>query len=123
MDFLGIGLPELLVVLLVALIIVGPKRLPEAAAQIARAIRTLRRYATEATSELRAEFEEATKDFEGVRGELREFSRSLDKEIRPLTEKVDETLRETRRAVPRQPIIETSATPAPDEPPPDADAS
>ena len=45
MDFLGIGLPELIVVLLIAVIAViavGPRRLPELAVQLTRAVRQLR---------------------------------------------------------------------------------
>jgi Sec-independent protein translocase protein TatA len=41
MDFLGIGLPELIVVLLIAVIAVGPRRLPELAVQLTRAVRQL----------------------------------------------------------------------------------
>jgi len=42
MDLLGIGLPELIVVLLIAVIAVGPRRLPELAVQLTRAVRQLR---------------------------------------------------------------------------------
>jgi len=49
MDFLGIGLPELIVVLIIAVVVVGPKRLPEVAVQLARVIRQLRGYATDVT--------------------------------------------------------------------------
>ena len=44
MEFLGIGLPELLVILVLALIVVGPNRLPEVAANLARFVRAARRY-------------------------------------------------------------------------------
>ena len=39
----GIGMPELLVILVVALIVLGPKRLPEAARGLGRALAELRR--------------------------------------------------------------------------------
>jgi len=52
MDFLGIGLPELLVILIITLIVVGPQRLPQMAAQLARLIREFRRH----TANLSREF-------------------------------------------------------------------
>ncbi len=42
MDFLGIGLPELILALLVAVIVAGPRRLPETALRLARTILQLR---------------------------------------------------------------------------------
>lgn len=39
----GIGMPELLVILVVALIVLGPKHLPEAARGLGRALAELRR--------------------------------------------------------------------------------
>jgi Tat protein translocase TatB subunit len=41
--FLNIGTPELLVILVIALIVVGPKRLPEIGRQVGRAMSALRR--------------------------------------------------------------------------------
>jgi len=63
MDFLGIGLPELIIILIVAVIVVGPKRLPEVAVQIARAIRQLRGYATDVTAQMRSELDELTREY------------------------------------------------------------
>lgn len=39
----GLGLPELLVILVLALLVVGPKRLPQAGASIGKAIGEMRR--------------------------------------------------------------------------------
>ena len=58
MNFLGVGPAELLVILVVALIFVGPERLPRLAADIARTIRELRKY----TSSIAAEFTEVIED-------------------------------------------------------------
>ncbi len=53
MSEIGGGLQELLVILVVALLVVGPKRLPEVARALARAMRELRR----AQDELRSTVE------------------------------------------------------------------
>lgn len=51
----GIGMTELLVILVVALIVFGPSRLPELARSLGRAMHEFRR----ASSDLRASFNEA----------------------------------------------------------------
>ncbi len=56
MNFFGMGPQEILIILVVALIIFGPGRLPEVAGQVGRAIRDFRRM----TSEWQAEFERTT---------------------------------------------------------------
>jgi len=53
-NFFGVGLPEVILVLVVAGIVLGPERIPEVAVTIARAVRFLRGYATSATSDIRA---------------------------------------------------------------------
>ncbi len=54
----GIGMPELLVILGIALIILGPKKLPDLARGLGRAMREFRR----ATDEMKESLEEETKD-------------------------------------------------------------
>ncbi len=103
MDFLGIGMPELIVILIIAAVVVGPKRLPEVAVQLARLIRQLRGYATDVTSQMRSELDELTREYEQVRKELQEFRESATKEVRSVTSEVDRAVREAPA------IIESSA--------------
>lgn len=49
----GIGLPELVVILVVALIVLGPKRLPEVAQALGKALAELRKATGGITDELR----------------------------------------------------------------------
>jgi Tat protein translocase TatB subunit len=49
----GIGLPELLVILVVALIVLGPQRLPEVAHALGKALAELRKATSGVTEELR----------------------------------------------------------------------
>ena len=56
----GIGMPELLVILVVALVVLGPKRLPELARTLGRAMAEFRRSTTEIMDELQtAQLDEA----------------------------------------------------------------
>ena len=49
----GIGVPELLVILVVALIVLGPKRLPEVAKALGKGLAEFRRATSDLTEELR----------------------------------------------------------------------
>ena len=74
--FDSVGWGEILVLLLAGLFILGPERLPGAAAWIGRSIRKVREFATGARDQLRSEmgpeFEELRKPLENLR-ELRNF--------------------------------------------------
>ncbi|MDI6891816.1 MAG: TatA/E family twin arginine-targeting protein translocase [Actinomycetota bacterium] len=56
----GLGMPELMVILIVALIIFGPRKLPEIGAAIGRALGEFRKASTEIESQVRREFTEVT---------------------------------------------------------------
>jgi len=58
----GIGFLEILVILIIALVVVGPSRLPEAARTIGKSIRWLRKASTDLTTEISKELNEITDD-------------------------------------------------------------
>jgi sec-independent protein translocase protein TatB len=86
MNFMGIGPAEIIVILVVALVVVGPERLPRLAADIARTIRELRKY----TSGITAEFTEVIHDFEketeGERSQWKEIGEGLTSATRSVTD-------------------------------------
>jgi Tat protein translocase TatB subunit len=51
----GIGMPELVVILVVALVVLGPKRLPEVARQIGKAMAEFRRQTSDVFEEIQAQ--------------------------------------------------------------------
>lgn len=70
MTLFGIGPGELLLVLVIALAVVGPKRLPEMARQVGKALRDLRQFVRNIDPQLLADFREVTQDLDTVRAEL-----------------------------------------------------
>jgi Tat protein translocase TatB subunit len=54
----GIGMPELLVILVVALLVLGPKRLPEVARSLGRGMAEFRRASSELRTTLTSALEE-----------------------------------------------------------------
>jgi sec-independent protein translocase protein TatB len=118
MNFFGVGLPEVAVIIVVALIVLGPERLPEAAVQLAKAIKYLRGYATDTSSQLRSELGELTREYDAVRRELREFRESVTRDFSSITNEVSRTIEDSRPIGESRPIIEPGGDlpPEPNEP-------
>ncbi len=76
----GIGMPELLVILVVALLVLGPKRLPEMARSLGRGMAEFRRASTELRNTLYAPLEEVKKPLEE---DKKEESKPVSKEPDP----------------------------------------
>ena len=62
MDFFGIGIGELLLVLVVALVIWGPGRLPEIARTMGKTVRALKKVTFDLTAEVTKEIDEEEKN-------------------------------------------------------------
>jgi len=68
MDFFGIGAMELLLILVLALLVVGPRRLPEAARKLAGMLREMRRMWTDVSTDFAKELsiDGASEDFRTI---------------------------------------------------------
>src|SRR5438034_11273890 len=105
MNFLGMGPMELLLIVVLALIVFGPARLPEIMGQVGRAIGDFRR----ATSELSDEFNRT------IQAELNETKATIDETKAALTDvrsAVDSSAKETQAATSGQPAPQRVASPA-----------
>src|SRR3954451_21888089 len=60
----GIGVPEFLVIVVVALVVFGPDKLPEFARQAGRMVRQVRQLSRQARDDIRAELGPEYADFE-----------------------------------------------------------
>jgi TatA/E family protein of Tat protein translocase len=84
----NIGLPELLIIVAIALIVFGPNKLPELARAFGRAMREFKK----ATEEVKESFEAETKDLEELKNSL---SEEKDNFLTHLAEGASETLEES----------------------------
>ncbi len=107
----NIGLPELLIIVAIALIVFGPNKLPELAKAFGRAMREFKK----ATEEVKESFEAETKDLEELKSTLSDEKEKLiadfaeevsehEAEASTLSEATTETLAESEAS----PLAETT---------------
>ncbi|MFA4910300.1 MAG: twin-arginine translocase TatA/TatE family subunit [Desulfobacteria bacterium] len=77
----GIGIPELIVIFIIALIFIGPKKLPDLARTLARGLTEFKRAAEEVKEEL------------DIKGELTNQKEELLKDYKEIVRNVTETIR------------------------------
>lgn len=61
MNFFGIGLPEMVVIMVIALLVFGPKKLPEIGRSLGKGIRSFQDASKEFEAEFKREAEQITK--------------------------------------------------------------
>lgn len=98
MEFLGVGPLELLVILVLILIVVGPARLPEMAARLARLLRTARRYAATVTKEFNETMHDLEKEYDDMQGEWKEIGQGLDDDVRAIGSELEAATQDAREA-------------------------
>ena len=105
----GVGPLELLVIGVLALIFIGPEKLPGVISQVMRTVRELRSYASQVQEELTSELSEVRQEFEG-------FSREVTTAAEEVSQSANEVVTETQQAA-------STATTVPDlmAPPPARD--
>ena len=79
MDILGVGFPELILIFLIALMVFGPRRLPELAGKIGKTVADLRNMSGGLMTEWRREIAVATRieELEKARQEIDEIKQEL----------------------------------------------
>ncbi len=85
MNFLGIGPLELLLIIILALIFLGPEDLPVVARRLAQWWREVQRVATEASTWVQEELEPELKELERVKeqmGSIQDSVREVDKALK-----------------------------------------
>jgi sec-independent protein translocase protein TatB len=115
MDFLGIGPLELIVVAIIALIVVGPERLPELAQSVGKTLRDLRAMSEGLTSEWQQELGTLT-DIDTGQGLKETLTRPFEEAQAEIQQVLDTPLTSPTKAT----STKTTPSPlAPSEPPPE----
>jgi sec-independent protein translocase protein TatB len=125
MEFLGIGIPELLVIAVLALIFVGPDRLPEAMVKIARFVQDFREFSGNVTRQFNEAVQEMQEEFKDVTDVANEGFRNVNEQIAAAERSASAPLEQTPPAAapittgeeePAEPAGEPAETPAAAQP-------
>ena len=70
----GIGMPEMILILAIALVVIGPKKLPDLAKSLGRAMREFKKATNEfkETMQIEGEMEDVKKAFSGISDDVKE---------------------------------------------------
>ena len=90
MEVLGIGIQEVLLVAVLIVIVVGPRRLPEMAYYLGRGVKKLQRYARVVRDEFSEEFAYLNEEMEAVRADVQEMRTTVREVQDELSEVRDE---------------------------------
>lgn len=89
MDFFGIGPLELLLILVILIVVVGPEKVPDVARRLGRAVRAFRGATTQITQEIDKELRSIKEDV-NISEELRSIKKdvNISEELRSIKEDV-----------------------------------
>ena len=110
----NVGTPELLVIMLVALIVLGPTKLPDAARQVGRFVGELRRMSSGFQDELRDAMQEPVSSVKGTLKGDPVPKATPASQIKPVSQAIDQSLPGESAAA--DPSSTSLGGPAPDEP-------
>jgi len=103
----GIGMPEMILILAIALVVIGPKKLPDLAKSLGRAMREFKKATNEfkETMQIDSEMEDVKKAFSGISDDVKEaVDLKLDPDTKsndqPQVEPADDANNETQNETP-----------------------
>jgi Tat protein translocase TatB subunit len=119
MDILGIGFPELMLILILALMVFGPRRLPEIAGKLGKFIRDVRGMSQGLLTEWQREITVATRleeieavrqELELTRQELRQTQQEIGSQTRQNIAEAKKNIEEAQKAAsaPLQPAVDST---------------
>ena len=112
-----IGLSELMVIGIVALVVIGPERLPKVARTMGHLFGRLQRYVTQVKTDISREMELA--ELGKIKGEFENAARSFQTEVEAKASETERELREATESIERGLVSE----PPPEAPGPAGDAA
>jgi len=119
LEFLGIGYQELILVLVLLLVVVGPERLPTMAYQIGRAVRQMQGYARAVRDEFRDEIDYLDEQYKTIKGQVDDVQKVMREEQTKLNSEFRQTSGEAGGLLPSEPLLPAlpespAAQPAPE---------
>ena len=78
MSLFGVGVTEVLLVLIVAFLILGPKRLPGVAVQLGKSVRSVKQFIRGITGQFSRELQDLTREYETLTREVQELRQQVD---------------------------------------------
>lgn len=92
-----IGWGEFVIILVIALLVLGPEKLPQAGRALGKAVRSVKKYIHEATRELEdmGDLKDIQSDVEGIRKDLRTMGANLEKTVAEDAAKMEEEIKQT----------------------------
>jgi len=124
MDILGIGFPELILIFIIALMVFGPRRLPEIAAKVGKTVADLRNMSSGLLTEWQREIAVATRveelektrqELDQIKQDLKQTQGELAAEASDQVKELKETRKELEEATQQSPqaLKETAADTSP----------
>ena len=108
-----IGSMELIVILIVAMLAIGPERMPKAARMLGKAVGSFKKYMNDATSDLREasdEFREVTDEIADAQKTVRKAFKDADDEISKTRGEAEEKLNPKKKKKKKPAAPETDET-------------
>jgi sec-independent protein translocase protein TatB len=96
MEIFGIGPAELILILVIAFVVLGPDRLPAAARTLGQWVRQLRKLTNELSGQLGPELNEAKQELQATQQELRGLSSDLTNQLQAGLADVKQDLQATQ---------------------------
>lgn len=111
-----IGWGEFVVILVIALLVLGPDKLPQAARALGKAVRSVKKYINEATQELEEidGVKDIKSDIAGIRKDLRTMGTDLEKSVAEDAAKMEKDIKsageDIKAAVEKEPEAPAKST-------------
>lgn len=100
-----VGGMEVVVILIVCLLVIGPERLPKVAKTLGRSLAAFKKSMNDATSELR----EVSDEFKEVSNEISDVQKTMKKALNETLDVSDKTTKEAKKPAAKQPEAKTEA--------------
>ncbi|NWF76927.1 MAG: twin-arginine translocase subunit TatB [Nitrospirae bacterium] len=94
-----IGMPELIVIFIVALLVFGPKKLPELGRTLGKGLGELKRAFQDVKEQVETEFEDTTSE---IRKSFSDVKKQIESDVKETGKSIDNTLGEVKKQMDKE---------------------